>query len=148
MKPLAELRLRADRDKKLSDAAARLLALIVDERFYKNPESEFPFTRSDVHRLTGKEDRQCYRLLRELEKRTYLKLQAVKGSPPKSYFIFCLNSDKKVRNNSDIKGRVDSDKKVRNHIYNPLRGESLNKEGGKKVPLAGISKFVKWDGED
>jgi hypothetical protein len=90
---LIELKLRAERDRKLSDGAARLLALIVSELYVDRgfrPEDEFPLPWSLVARWTGICRRQAWERLQELCKKGYLRFSGLSGCPATNRFVLVL----------------------------------------------------------
>ena len=101
---LWDMRLKAERDLRISGTALRLILRIISDRaickdaFADEP---FPLPWSKVALWCGRAKDQCYAALAMLENSGYLKKTAAKGSPPICQFSLLL----KLRENPPIKSR-------------------------------------------
>jgi len=139
---LVRMKLQAEKDRRLTDGAARLVALIVSDRYLSRDAADkaFPLAWSQVAAWTTIQQRQSYRRLEQLEKAGYLKRAGLKGCPPTNHFVLVFNSAKKggidsvkkVRIESAKKGGIDSVKKVRLLISSTPKGVKIKKEGIQK----------------
>jgi len=141
---LLQIKFRAERDKGLSDGAARLFALIVSDRYLSRDHSEeaFPLPWSLVARWTGIKEDQAYRRLRELESCGYLKSCGVQGCPPTTLFrvlvLGRVNSRIKAGIESRIKAGISSRKKAGNLLSMSLRDKEKIEEHAGGVSVADL----------
>lgn len=149
---LVEVRLRAQKDRRLSDGAYRLLDLIISDRYldrHWGVDDEFPLPWSLAARWTGICERQIYERLNRLERLGYLKAGELRGCPPIRHFFLVLKSAEKGRINSAEKGgigsaekrRINSAEKGGRLISNSLREEKQIKRArrGAVAPREGSS---------
>lgn len=130
--PVFWLKIRAARDRKLSDGAFRLLSLLVDTRadVRKFPDDEFTLTWREIHGWTGWSENTVYRYVGELARREYLVKRGLRGSPPKTVFLLGSKSPKFGGFESPKNGAFDSPKNGASLKSNPYGKKVREKKEG------------------
>ena len=123
---LYNMKHRAERDRRLSHAAHRLLAVLISDRYtapHFMADDEFPLPWSRVREWISLEEKQCYHYMTELHQLGYLWPVALRGCPPTKFYKFSFTT-------KDIE------------FPNSLKNEgikSIKKEGIKTVKNEGIN---------
>lgn len=159
---LYNMKHRAERDKRLSHPAHRLLAVLISA-IYNSPhdmaDDEFPLPWSRVRDWIRLEEDQCYHYVRQLQLTEYITPTGLRGCPPTNFFKFKfaavdyrgsnsrenpgIDSRRNAGINSVKKAGINSGKKPGDHISSSLREELLAKEAGKRVATAPGKKVVR-----
>jgi hypothetical protein len=138
---LVELKLRAEKDRNLSDGAHRSLALIVSDRYLCREflaGDEFRLSWSDLSRLHGNLSRStAERRIDELVSQGYLKRETLKGCPAAWWYLFvfrCVKNNATGCNGHDALARAENGasgcRKIdARHISNSLREKIIKKRG-------------------
>lgn len=137
-KSLVRLRLRAEKDRELSDGALRFLSLTISERYLSRDSStdEFPLPWSTFKKWCSRATAE--RRIAELVKVGYLKPTELKGCPATWYYRFvfrCVKNDASscVKNDASRCTKSDASSCVRNdahHISSTLRVQIEKKKKG------------------
>lgn len=138
---LWNMKQRAERDRKLSHPAARLLAILISEQYCDRhflADDEFPLPWSTVRGWINLGETQCYAYLRELEQSGYLHPVGVRMCPPTKFYKFAFTA--KDSNSPEFRGidspekrRIISSEKRANHISIPF-GKNNGLKGGATAP--------------
>ena len=109
---LWKLKLRAEKDRNLSDGANRSLALIISDRYMSTDlaDADFPLSWSSLSRLHGGLSRStAERRIEELVQCGYLKRDTLKGCPATWWFFIvfrCVKNEASTYSNRPPTGRV------------------------------------------
>ena len=152
---LYQMKHRAERDKRLSHAAHRLLAVLISDRYtapHFMADDEFPLPVSTVRRWLQLEKDQSYHWLGELITRGYIRSVALRGCPATKFYKFEFTAKDEqayssrenpatgYRENPATSSRKKPATSYRGkparHISSSLREELLTKEAGKGVAAA------------
>lgn len=138
--PYFETRLAAERDRRLSDGAFRLLSCICSHRAGRDLDDDFPLPWSLVGRWMDLAKDQSYRLIRQLVEAGYLKLGDLKHCPAERFYFLVPSCRKNAPTGtgtnaptgSGKNAATSSRKKAAPHTSSSLREGSL-KEDRRKV---------------
>jgi hypothetical protein len=135
-----KLKLRAEKDSRLSDGAQRSLALLVSKRYLSREpaDDEFPLAWSDLANLHGDLSRStAERRIDEMVQCGYLKQEKLKGCPATWHYRFvfrCAKSDASDcgKIHASERAKDDASNCVKNgahHTSNSLREKNNGKSG-------------------